>query len=400
MHNINMRINNVENAILTQLLFNGHITVPQICALVNRPKSSVSRIILNMANKGWIETDRTLPIDRGRPISTYRMKWSNPLAVFQLDGSQLAGAVYEADQSIKALEVVSFVAIDNPGEAMAHMKQLLARLLQKAEMFPNQLQGLALQVNATHIAEKTFTSPILPWIKEVKEEDFSERLGIPVNIFPGLTPIPEYQKLQDPKPQSITRLNIADGVSAHTILYGRLNRGSAGRAGELGHVIVDPAGPLCGCGRRGCLEALCSGRSISQRILTELKTGVVTSLKANINIINTLPPRDIMEYVWLAWQQGDTYVRAVMDQVLGHLAWGLGLVINLDDPDVIVAGGYVLKNKPDWLEILRQKVSAWAIPVNGHPIDLRSSQSDIQDELRVIACNYFGRQILGSAFCG
>jgi predicted NBD/HSP70 family sugar kinase len=60
-------------------------------------------------------------------------------------------------------------------------------------------------------------------------------------------------------------LNLGTGLAAGLVLGGRLWRGSRGVAGEIGHIPVDPAGPLCPCGQRGCLELMASGSAVARQ---------------------------------------------------------------------------------------------------------------------------------------
>lgn len=64
---------------------------------------------------------------------------------------------------------------------------------------------------------------------------------------------------------SMAYLNLGTGVAAGIVLGGQLWRGSEGIAGEVGHLAVDPQGPLCRCGQRGCIEAFCGGAAVTRR---------------------------------------------------------------------------------------------------------------------------------------
>lgn len=65
-------------------------------------------------------------------------------------------------------------------------------------------------------------------------------------------------------------LTVSTGVGGGVVLNGKLQTGKGGLAGHLGHTLADPAGPLCGCGRRGCVEAIASGRGIAAQARDEL----------------------------------------------------------------------------------------------------------------------------------
>lgn len=64
---------------------------------------------------------------------------------------------------------------------------------------------------------------------------------------------------------SLAYLNLGTGVAAGVLIDGRVNDGSRGVAGEIGHLSIDPAGPECACGQRGCIEAFAGGGSIAER---------------------------------------------------------------------------------------------------------------------------------------
>lgn len=116
-------------------------------------------------------------------------------------------------------------------------------------------------------------------------------------------------------------LPIGTGIAAAHVVYGRVNGGAHGAAGELGHVVVAPDGPRCGCGTRGCLEAIASAAAVGRRY-TEL-TGVVADAAA------------VAERA----AAGEDAAVAVWQQTIAALAAGLHTAITLYDPEIIVLGG-------------------------------------------------------------
>ena len=116
-------------------------------------------------------------------------------------------------------------------------------------------------------------------------------------------------------------LSIGTGVAAGLLLDGRLRRGALGVAGEIGHLPVDPAGPVCECGQRGCLEMVASGSAIARRWPSS----------------NGRAASDL----FAAAEAGDpTAVRAAAE-VATHLATAVVTLSLAVDPAVIVLGGGV-----------------------------------------------------------
>jgi len=110
------------------------------------------------------------------------------------------------------------------------------------------------------------------------------------------------------------------GVGGALILGGHLYSGSHGSAGEIGHTVVDPDGPLDGCGQRGCIEVFCGGRQLATQ------TGESTS--------------ELFE----AAARGDREARMIVNRAATYMGIGLINLTNLVDPDVIVMGGGVTRS--------------------------------------------------------
>jgi glucokinase len=130
-------------------------------------------------------------------------------------------------------------------------------------------------------------------------------------------------------------LSVGTGLAAGLLLDGRIRRGAHGAAGEIGHLPVDPNGPRCECGQRGCLEALASGAAIAARWPSgDGEAAATTALLA-------------------AAAAEDPAAVAVLDEVAGHLAGAVALLAQTVDPQLIVLGGGVAEAGTGLLEALR-----------------------------------------------
>jgi glucokinase len=138
-------------------------------------------------------------------------------------------------------------------------------------------------------------------------------------------------------------LSVGTGLAAGLLLDGHIRRGAHGAAGEIGHLPIDPHGPPCECGQRGCLEAVASGTAIAAR--WPAPDGAVTAASALLT----------------AARQGDAGAAAVLDEVAGHLAGAVALLAQTVDPEVVVLGGGVADAGPGLLaavqDALRRRAS-------------------------------------------
>jgi glucokinase len=130
---------------------------------------------------------------------------------------------------------------------------------------------------------------------------------------------------------SLIMLTLGTGVGGGLVLHGRLVRGAQGFAGEFGHVIVDEGGPACGCGNRGCLEALASGTAIGRVAKEMLAAGAASALRA--------VPEVTGKAVTMAAHAGDQLALEVLARCGFWLGVGIASLVNALDPEIVVVGG-------------------------------------------------------------
>ncbi len=121
-------------------------------------------------------------------------------------------------------------------------------------------------------------------------------------------------------------LTIGTGIGGGIILDGKLLQGSCGYAGEIGHIVVNPGGARCKCGIQGCLETEASAPAIVRKYAAFQKTK------------ETVTAEDIYHRA----RQGEEAARRAFAQAGYHLGIGLGMVINLLNPEKIILGGGVM----------------------------------------------------------
>jgi predicted NBD/HSP70 family sugar kinase len=120
---------------------------------------------------------------------------------------------------------------------------------------------------------------------------------------------------------SMAYLNLGTGIAAGIVADGELWRGARGTAGEVGHISVDPAGPLCRCGQRGCIEALAGGGAIAERWGRP----------------GRLPVQDVFN----AADEGDPFARELRTGLARGVASAVRILVLTADVDSVVLGGGV-----------------------------------------------------------
>jgi len=131
---------------------------------------------------------------------------------------------------------------------------------------------------------------------------------------------------------------VGTGVGGCLILDGHVLEGATGNAGEIGHIIVKPDGPRCGCGRRGCLEALSSRTAIARRVGKAAREGLSSALASKVDKKSgKLKSGDLAA----AFFANDPVAVQEVQRAARYLGLGLGGLINLLGPDIVIVGGGV-----------------------------------------------------------
>lgn len=141
-------------------------------------------------------------------------------------------------------------------------------------------------------------------------------------------------------------VTVSTGVGGGLVLEGRLYRGAGDTAGEIGHVVVDPTGPVCSCGRRGHLEGIASGPAIARWTEEQLRAGRPSVLAGR----KGLSAREVAE----AAEAGDGLAREAFARAGRYLGWAVAGLLNLLNPEVVVLGGGVVRAGRWLLDPLRE----------------------------------------------
>jgi glucokinase len=212
------------------------------------------------------------------------------------------------------------------------------------------------------------SSPNLAWRNVPLAERLGTRFGLPVTVDNDATAAAwaEARFGASRKHPDSLFVGVGTGIGGGIVMGGRLIQGAHGFAGEIGHIIVQPDGPSCGCGNRGCWEQVAGGPAISRAgrsAATEDPESGIARLAGGD------PARVTGELVVRAATEGDPIAVRILGEVGRRLGEGIAGLVNVLDPQVVVLGGGVGEIGALVLEPLRE---AYLATVEG-----RSDRPDV-----------------------
>ena len=187
-------------------------------------------------------------------------------------------------------------------------------------------------INTANLPFKNF--PLGPRLSE----EFQRRVVVHNDVDAGV--YGEFRRGAASGAQNVLGVFIGTGIGGGLIINGGLYNGFSKNAGEVGHIVIKAGGPRCGCGNRGCMESLASRIAIARDIKKAIKRGARSKLARHAGKGNELlSSKDIKK----AYDDGDQLVRKIVHRAARYLGIGLGSLVNVLGPEMIVLGGGVIE---------------------------------------------------------
>jgi glucokinase len=160
-------------------------------------------------------------------------------------------------------------------------------------------------------------------------------------------------------------VTLGTGIGGAFIAHGEVVRGSAGMAGELGHMVIDPKGPACTCGLTGCWERYASGAGLAHLARLAAERGDLTAVMSSIEG-STEDLRG--EHITQAARLGDKEAAAVLDVFAWWVSLGLANACAFSDPKMIVIGGGLVADWDLFGDRVREHLSELTVAASHRPV--------------------------------
>lgn len=221
-----------------------------------------------------------------------------------------------------------------------HTGDLIQEALNQAQQTGSQPLGICVGVPGlvdVWPGELVF-APNLKWAHVPLRQMLMKRFDVPVFIEndANAAALGEYYFGVAREIENFIYLSADVGLGGGVVLGGKLFRGNSGYAGEVGHMALDPNGPLCGCGRRGCWESLVGPRVVVQNIQATLRNGTTS-------LVRELAQGDIdsitFDHVIEAAHANDSLALDALKDIARWLGFGIANLVNIFNPQLVVLGG-------------------------------------------------------------
>ncbi len=283
---------------------------------------------------------------------------------FDLGGTKMLAAVCDSDFQVVGKKRKNTKGHEGSEAGIARIKQVIEGALEEAEVPLERVAGIGIGCPGPLDLDNgvVLETPNLGW-RDVPVCDLLEsQFGVPVvlsnDVDAGV--YGEYRLGAAQDARCVVGLFPGTGIGGGCVAGGEIWRGKRLSCFEVGHMCVQPEGPLCGCGRRGCLEAVASRLAVSAECAKAAYRGQAPHLLrlAGTDLAN-IRSGALAEAI----QLGDTVVDQIVREAARKLGCASGAIINLIAPDVLLLGGGMVEALPGlFTEEVRRAAEAQAMP--------------------------------------
>lgn len=339
-------------------------------------RSTVSAIVADLISAGLVAEVGAGPSRGGRrPIELQFQYGAFGLLGVDLGASHLSVALTDLRGEVRAFEERPHPVRSDPHGALALMAAMCERFVRQQPGGAARLVGIGIGVPSPvdpRQPDRLSETVVPAWRGVSVTAALGQRLGLPmlVDNDANLGALAEHWWGASRGVDDSVFIKVATGVGAGHIIGGRIYRGASGTAGEVGHLAMDPRGPRCLCGLRGCLVTYVGTEALLGR--AQALAGRRRSSRLSHRPITITAVED-------AALAGDAVAVEVVREAADYLGIAVAGVLNLVNPAVVTIGGSLARLGELLLDPLRQSVRARTLVTSVKAAEIVASELGPRD---------------------
>lgn len=303
-----------------------------------------------------------------------------------IGGTKVLACLGDAKGTVFDYKQVMTDTLGPPNNGLPKILELIRNLLKDNRLESQDIKavGIAVPGPVSFKRGMMLTPPNMPeWVNVPVRAFFQEKLRKPTffNNDANASVLAEWEFGSNKNISTLIYLTMSTGMGGGIITNGQLLQGATDTAGEVGHFVLDPKGPSCPCGQRGCFETFCGGANLAFRMQQEIKEQKIqtTILEEAEGMIRKIDMKCLVKAV----RKNDKYALEVWKDFIDHLAQGIGILLMTLNPDAIILGTIASHAHELIMTPLRKSLAkyVWAMPF----AHCRIEESCISDRISQLA---------------
>jgi predicted NBD/HSP70 family sugar kinase len=344
----------INRRIVLNLIRTRHpISRADLARLSGLQRSTISLIVEQLIRESWVLEGPTGRLPRGRRPTFLRLNDERVIIGVDVRPTQTTVALADANGKFISQEVMDTSA--DPNVALDALIECIQHIKRSCRGKKIEGVGISLPGRFDQGADRLVFAPNLKWRDVDIRNPIAKATGLEVELENAANAcvLAEVWFNRAEECRNLVVLTVSEGIGTGLLANGELVRGLNGMAGEFGHVPIDPEGPLCGCGSRGCWEVFGSNRAALRYYFESHSHSASEGL--------TFP--DLLSRA----DQGDTQAAKALDRMAHYLGRGMRLIVAGLAPERIVVVGDLTRSWHRFGGIIESAVQAQVLPGGSTP---------------------------------
>ncbi len=336
----------------------------ELSAISSLDKKTITNITKKLLEDKQIEVVELRYEGMGRPKAMLGLRGDYCKCLgLDLGGTYISGVIINFKGEVVCSQNVDIFSEMEPEMLLDISYDLIDTLLEEADISIEDVSGIGISIPG-FIDKDTglcvLSENIPEWINVPLQELFHKKYNKEVYIDNNsrLMALAELWYGKGREVKDFISFDLGLGIGCGIVIDHRIYAGASGKSGEVGHTIVEVDGPLCTCGRHGCIESLASGWALVMQAQEAMKKGVDT----NLNEIKGHGSAPTTEDISLAAEKGDEFCIGLLKNAGEYIGIGLANIIDLFNPSLVIINGKLYNNNPVLKESIRQTVNKQTMP--------------------------------------
>ena len=311
-----------------------------------------------------------------------------------LGGTKIMTGVFDAELQLIGFTKITTKAHRGPEAVIHRIVRCIEDAVDDCDLAMDQIKAIGIGAPGGVDPEsgRVIFAPNLDWKNVGLKAVLEERLKIPVAVENdcNICTLGVHEKEFECKPQHLLGIYIGTGIGGGLILGGKLYSGFNRTAGEVGHMVIDVNGPMCGCGNQGCFEAFASRTALFNRIRAAVKAGEKTVLTDLFGPeLSDLRSRGLRKAI----RRNDKLVESLVKEAATYAGIAVGNLINILNPEVVVLGGGIIEALDDeMMPIITKVAKDHVLSGTGKGVDITATQ--LADNAGIFGGGVLARRML------
>lgn len=334
----NTRSELLKKKIIHYYIANGDATIAELCKEMNLSIPTVTKLIGELQDDGYILDFGKQDTNGGRKPSVYGL---NPMSGYFLGVDVLPdrlnlGVVDFKGDKVRIEENIPY-KLENTPSALEQLCTSIDDFITSLHIVREKILSIGVNISGRVNPISGYSYSIFYFEEKPLSQILEERLCIKVYIENDTRAMiyGEYMKGVVKGEKNILFINMSWGLGLGIIIDGKVYYGKSGFSGELGHFCLFDNEILCHCGKKGCLETEASGLALRRILLEKYKEGSSTILAAKIEAGENISLTDLIDAI----QKEDVLCIEILEQIGLNLGKGIAGLMNIFNPELVVLGG-------------------------------------------------------------